>query len=498
MTAMTTLYRPSLALLTDLYQLTMAYGYWKLGRQREEAVFHLSFRRHPFEGGYTVACGLAYAVDYIEHLRFGEEDLAYLASLRGVKDEPLFEPAFLEYLCGLRLEVDVDAVPEGTVVFPHQPLIRVRGPILHGQLLETPLLNVLNFQSLIATKAARICLAARGEPVLEFGLRRAQGVDGGLAASRAAYVGGCAATSNVLAGRLFGIPVKGTHAHSWVMSFDGELEAFDACAEVMPDNCVFLVDTYDTLEGVDHAIEIGRRLRRRGHEMLGIRLDSGDLAYLSIEARRRLDDAGFAGAAIVASGDLDEHLIESLHQQGARIAVWGVGTRLVTGHDQPALGGVYKLSAVRSPGGAWDYRVKLSEQTVKVTTPGVLQVRRYREGGRFVGDALYDEPLGLPDEPVIVDPADPGRRKRIARGTPGEDLLVPVFRGGGRVYGSPPLEDVRRRVREQLDALHPTIRRLVNPHGYPAGLELRLHERKMRLILEARHLPPDASATVGA
>ena len=339
------------ALLTDLYQLTMAYGYWKSGRSELEAAFHLFFRKAPFQSGFTIAAGLATAIDFLKSFHFTDADLQFLATLTGNDNRPLFEPGFLEYLRTLRFCCDVDAIPEGSVVFPNEPLLRIKGPILQCQLLETALLNLLNFQSLIATKAARICLAARGEPVLEFGLRRAQGVDGALAASRAAYIGGCAATSNVLAGKIFGIPVRGTHAHSWVMSFDDEREAFLAYAEAVPNNCVFLVDTYDTLEGVRHAVETGKWLREHGYEMVGIRLDSGDLAWLSIEARKILDEAGFPKAVIIASNNLDEHIIASLKEQGAQINVWGVGTKMITAYDQPALGGVYKLSAIRGKDG---------------------------------------------------------------------------------------------------------------------------------------------------
>jgi nicotinate phosphoribosyltransferase len=488
MTLLTATYRHSLALLTDLYQLTMSYGYWKQGRTDQEAVFHLFFRKPPFGGGYTMACGLEYVVDFLESLRFGDDDVAYLATLEGNDGRALFDPAFLDYLRGLEFPMDVDAMPEGTAVFPQQPLVRVKGPILQCQLLETPLLNMINFQTLIATKAARICQAARHEPVLEFGLRRAQGIDGALAASRAAFIGGCASTSNVLAGKLFGIPVKGTHAHSWVMSFENELEAFDAYARAMPNNCVFLVDTYDTLDGVRNAVEVGRRLRARGHEMVGIRLDSGDLAYLSLEARKILDDAGFPKAVIVASNDLDENIIADLKAQGAAIAVWGVGTKLVTSYDQPALGGVYKLAAVRFPGGPWRHKVKLSEQAIKVSTPGILQVRRFRREGRFAGDMMFDECTGAPEVGLIVDPADPTRQKPIPEGTPFEDLLAPVFRGGKCVYDRPPLAAVRQRARDQLESFHPGIRRFANPHEYPAGLDKRLYELKMQLVLEARGL----------
>jgi nicotinate phosphoribosyltransferase len=312
----------NLALLTDLYELTMAYAHWKSGTAQKEAVFNLAFRHQPFHGGFSVACGLGQVLEILEDFAFDGSDLEYLAQLQGNDGKPLFERGFLQYLGQLKFSCDVDAIPEGTIVFPHEPLVQVRGPIIQAQILETLLLNIINFQTLIATKAARICLATRGEPVLEFGLRRAHGIDGALAASRAAYVGGCAATSNVLAGKLFGIPVKGTHAHSWVMSFETEMEAFKAYAEAMPNNCVFLVDTYDTLEGVKGAIEIGRWLRSRGSDLLGIRLDSGDLAYLSIEARTLLDAAGFEKAFIVASNDLDENIIASLKEQGATISVW--------------------------------------------------------------------------------------------------------------------------------------------------------------------------------
>ena len=477
----------SLSLLTDLYQLTMAYGYWKLGRGEQEAVFHLTFRRHPFEGGFTVACGLHAAIDYLQSLRFDESDLSYLATLTGNDGRPLFEPPFLDYLRGMRFTCDVDAIPEGTVVFPHEPLVRVKGPILQAQIIETPLLNLVNFQTLIATKAARVCLATKGEPVLEFGLRRAQGIDGGLSASRAAYVGGCAATSNVLAGKLFGIPVKGTHAHSWVMSFDDELEAFEEYAQSLPNNCVFLVDTYDTLEGVRRAVEVGKKLRARGHEMVGIRLDSGDLAYLSIEARKILDEGGFPRAQILASNDLDEHIITSLKEQGATIAVWGVGTKLVTAYDQPALGGVYKLSAIRErPGAQWQYKLKLSEQTAKVSNPGVLQVRRFRSAGEFVADAIYNEPTGCPDPCTIVDPMDLTRRKTIDRGTTFEDLLVPVFRCGKLVYSPPALEQVRQRTADQLAGFHAGVKRFMHPHQYPVGLEKGLFDLKTELVLKAR------------
>lgn len=474
------------ALLTDLYQLTMAYGYWKSGKAEREAVFHLFFRKAPFQSGFTIVAGLAAAIDFLKSFQFSEDDLRFLTSLTGNDGQPLFEAGFLEYLRSLRFACDVDAIPEGTVAFPHEPLIRIKGPIVQCQLFETALLNLVNFQSLIATKAARVCLATRGEPVMEFGLRRAQGVDGALAASRAAYIGGCAATSNVLAGKLYGIPVRGTHAHSWVMSFDDEREAFQAYAEAMPNNCVFLVDTYDTLEGVRHAVETGKWLRKRGHEVVGIRLDSGDLAWLSIEARKILDEAGFPKAVIVASNDLDEHIIASLKEQGAKINVWGVGTKLITAYDQPALGGVYKLGAIRSAAGRWSYKVKLSEQAAKVSNPGIQQVRRFRSDKEFIGDGIYDVETGAPESFTIVDPLDSTRRKHIAPKAASEDLLVPIFRSGRLVYQAPALVEVRQRAQDQIGMFHSGVKRLVNPHEYPVGLELGLHDQKMKLILHAR------------
>lgn len=478
-------YRGS-ALLTDLYQLTMAYGYWQTRTHDKEAVFHLYFRKAPFQSGYAIAAGLADAIAWLRDLRFAPEDLAYLATLTGNDGAPLFAPGFLKYLENFAFTCDVDAVPEGTAVFGNEPLLRIKGPILQAQIVETALLNFINFQTLIATKAARICLATAGEPVLEFGLRRAQGVDGALAATRAAYIGGCGATSNVLAGQLFGIPVRGTHAHSWVMSFDDEPTAFRAYAEAMPNNCVFLVDTYDTIEGVKRAIEAGQWLRTKGHEMAGIRLDSGDLAYLSIEARRLLDEAGFPAAAIIASNDLDEHIISSLKQQGARIGVWGVGTKLVTAFDQPALGGVYKLAAVRDARGPWQYKVKLSEQTIKVTTPGVLQVARFMHRGEFVGDMIYNEYAPPAGTRVIVDPNNPTRRKAIPAEATREDLLVPIFRGGSVVYDEPKLAAIRDRAQAQLRCLHTGIKRLLNPHEYPVGLEPALYDLRTELIFKNR------------
>jgi len=482
------LYGRSLALLTDLYEVTMAQGYWKSGRADLTTSFYMSFRLNPFGGGFSIACGLSYVVDLLRNFHFSDEDIRYLAGLRGNDNAPLFEPAFLDYLRKLTLTCDVDAVPEGTVVFPQAPMVRVTGPIIQCQLLETPILNMINFQTLIATKAARINIAARGDPVLEFGLRRAQGVDGALAASRAAYIGGCVGTSNVLAGMLFGIPVRGTHAHSWVMCFDTELEAFQTYADAMPNNCVFLVDTYNSIEGVRRAITVGHSLRKRGFEMTGIRLDSGDLAYLSIEARKMLNEAGFPKAVIVASNDLDEHIIASLKEQGAAIDVWGVGTKLATAFDQPAMGGVYKLAALREPGGKWKHRVKLSEQAIKISNPGLLQVRRYENESGYVADAIYDEVTGISADCTIVDPMDLTRRKTMPAGLKHTELLTPVLREGKLVHAAPSLDETRDHARVQLSKFHAGIKRFVNPHQYPVGLEQGLWDLRKELILHARGL----------
>jgi nicotinate phosphoribosyltransferase len=472
-------YGRSLALLTDLYQLTMAYGYWRNGLAEREAVFHLTFRRNPMRGGFALAAGLEPALAFLRDLHFDRADLAWLAGVPGADGEPLFEPAFLEWLASQGPCLTVDGIEEGTAVFPHEPLLRVRGPLAIAQIVETPLLNIVNFQTLIATRAARVCAAAQGDPVLEFGLRRAQGIDGALAASRAAYVGGCAATSNVLAGRLYGIPVKGTHAHAWVMAFPTEREAFEAYAAAMPNNCIFLVDTYDTLEGTRVATEVGASLRAQGHELLGVRLDSGDLAELSIGARRILDEAGFPDARVVASNDLDEARIAALKAEGARIDTWGVGTRLVTSKGQSALGGVYKLAALRDARGDWVRRIKLSEQPIKISNPGIQQVRRFDtpDGPR---DVLWDE-LAPPTAWDWVSETGAG----TASGE-GRDLLVPLMREGEVVYDPPALPDVRERALASVAALPAAYRALSGEvPASPMGLEAGLYATKQAMITAA-------------
>ncbi|MBS0604529.1 MAG: nicotinate phosphoribosyltransferase [Verrucomicrobia bacterium] len=481
-----TIYRESLSLLTDLYELTMAYGYWKLGMADREAAFHLFFRRKPFSGGFAVAAGLEIAMDFLEHFRYSASDLAYLEQLKGSDGAPLFDLKFLEYLSHFSFKCDIDAMPEGTPVFPYEPILRVQGPILHAQLLESPLLNIINFQTLIATKSARICWAARPDPVVEFGMRRAQGIDGALAAARAAYIGGCESTSNVLAGKIYGIPVKGTHAHSWIMAFDDEESSFDAYAEVMPNNCIFLIDTYDTIEGVKKAISVAKKMRKKGVEMIGVRLDSGDLTHLSIEIRRLLDEAGFTNAKIMASNELDEQIINDLKHQGAKINVWGVGTNLVTGKDQPALDGVYKLSAIKDEKDKWQYKVKISEQLVKVTNPGIHQVRRFYDDHGNIADMIYDVHSDISPEPHCIDPLDPTRWQTLSPQMKYKDLLEPIVRGGKRVYKSPPLKEIRDKALMELSQFHPAMRRFLYPQPYFVGLEKSLYETKLSLIRELK------------
>ncbi len=484
------LYKQPLNLLTDLYQVTMAYGYWRTGKAETPGVFNLFFRENPFGGGYTVNCGLAYVLDFLEDFKFNHEDIKYLSSLKGNDRKPLFEKEFLDYLIKLKFTCDVDAIPEGRIVFPNEPVIKVTGPVLQCQLIETPLLNMVNFQSLVATKSARINYAARGDTVMEFGLRRAQGIDGALAASRAAFIGGCRSTSNVLAGMIFGIPVAGTHAHSWVMSFDDELEAFRAYAEAMPNNCILLVDTYNTIDGIKNAIIVGKEMKMKGKKLMGIRIDSGDLAYFSKVARSMLDEEGLREVNIVASNDLDEKLVQSLKNQGAKISVWGIGTKLVTAYDQPALGAVYKLSAIKEKSGKWKYTIKLSEQAIKINNPGVQQVRRFYRGGKMAGDMIYDLQNKFPGKPVMVNPADATQRKKLDTSRMEyEDLLVPAFKKGKKLLTVPPIAEIKELVKSDLGRLDDGIKRFENPHTYPVGLEKSLFDKKMELILRLRNVP---------
>lgn len=480
-------YNQSLALLTDLYQLTMAYGYWKMGMKDRESVFHFSFRRAPFHGGFTIAAGLESLIGYIESFHFDESDLSYLSTLQGVDGSALFPKEFLSYLSKLKLTCDLDAVPEGTIVFPYEPIVRVQGPLIQAQLLESPLLNLLNFPTLIATKAARVYIAAQGDEVLEFGIRRAQGIDGAITASRAAYIGGCHATSHLLAGKLFGIPVKGTHSHAWVMAFDEEIDSFKAFAEAMPNNCVFLVDTYNSIAGIKKAIEVGKWLKEKGKSFLGIRLDSGDLTYLSVTGRHMLDEAGFPDTKIMASNELDETLIADLKRQGAKIAVWGVGTNLVTGKEHPALDGVYKLSAIKNSNGKWKDTLKLSEQIAKISSPGILQIRRFSNEFGPVADMIYNLETGPDHAQTIVDPVDPTRERQIEKNWKKQDLLIPILRKGETIYSLPSLQEIRNNTLKNLGELHPAFKRFINPHAYVVGMEKSLYDTRTQLIRKIRN-----------
>ncbi len=471
------IYRPAFGLLTDLYQLTMAAGYYDQRIHERKAIFHLFYRKAPFGGDFALAAGLPLAIDLIRNLHFSADDVQYLGRLQGATGKPLFREPFLNYLQRLKFRGTVHAVPEGEIVLPHEPLLRIEGTLLECQLLETALLTVLNFSTLIATKAARIKAAAGEDEVLEFGLRRAQGIDGGLTASRSAYIGGCDATSNVWAGRYYGIPVKGTHAHSWVMAFPSEDAAFAAYAAAMPDNGIFLVDTYDTLEGVRKAVATGKRLREQGHELLGIRLDSGDLAALSISARQILDEGGFPAAKIVASDSLDEYAIKELKGRGARIDVWGIGTRLATSADQPALGGVYKLAAIQNAAGEWEPRIKLSDTAIKTSNPGKLNVKYYydRRDGYPLSRVIYNEFTGEPANELV---RENGAVSTVEK-TNGEarDLLVPVFTDGVLVFAPPTLASTRDRALMNWKIWSARA----SYAAFPAGLDPRLHALKEEL-----------------
>ncbi len=471
----------NLTMLTDLYQLTMMYGYTKAKKADQVVAFDLFFRKNSGESAYAIAAGLEQVIEYIENIKFTEEDLDYLRSLK------IFDEEFLDRLKNFKFTGDIDAVPEGTVVFPYEPLIRVKAPIFEAQLIETAMLNIVNHQTLIATKASRIVHAAQGGAVLEFGLRRAQGPDAGIYGARASIIGGCTATSNVMAGRMFDIPVSGTHGHSWVMSFDSELEAFRAYARAFPENCLLLVDTYDTLRsGVPNAITVFKELREKGYEPLGIRLDSGDLAYLSKKARKMLDEAGFPNAKIVASSDLDEETILHIRAQGAAIDVWGVGTALITSKDCPALGGVYKLVAEEKDGKMIP-KIKISENPAKITNPGFKKVVRLydKDTDKAIADLIMldDETINEEEPLTIFDPVDTWKRMTLTNYRVRE-LLVPIFRKGRRVYDSPPLLEIQKYAKRELDTLWDEYKRIKKPHIYKVDLSERLYNLKNKLLRE--------------
>lgn len=455
----------NLTLLTDLYQLTMMQGYYSNDTNNHEVVFDLFYRNNPSKNGYAICAGLAQTIEYIQNLAFNDADIAYLESLN------LFQKDFLEYLKGFKFTGDIYAIPEGTVVFPMEILMRVKAPILEAQFVETALLNIINHQSLIATKAARVVKAAEGDPVLEFGLRRAQGPDAGIYGARAAIIGGCVGTSNVLTGKMFDVPVSGTHAHSWVMSFNEEIEAFRAYAKLFPDKCILLVDTYDTLEsGVPNAIKVFDEMKAAGVHMesYGIRLDSGDLAYLSKKARQMLDAAGHKEAIISASCDLDEMLIADLKRQGAKITLWGVGTNLITSSDCPSFGGIYKLAAEIDKDGNEIPKIKISDNPEKVTNPGVKKmVRVYdKQTGKITADIIALEHEKFDESKALTLYTEKARWKKIklkANSYTLRELLVPIFKAGKLVYEVPKTMDIKAYARKELDTLWEEYKRLVNP-----------------------------------
>lgn len=472
--------REGLALLTDFYELTMMAGYLKEDRANFRVCFEYFFRSLPPHAGFAVCAGLGPFLDYLEHLRFTDDDIDYLDSV------DVFDHEFLAYLRQFKPACTIRAVPEGTLVFPHEPLMQIEGAIFEAQLLETAVLNMLNFQTLIATKAARVCLAAEREPVMEFGLRRAHGPDGGLSGSRAAHIGGCSSTSNVLAGKIYGIPIAGTHAHSWVMSFPSELEAFRAFARHYPDRCVLLVDTYDTVHsGVPNAIQVFKEMHAKGCKMRpAIRLDSGDLAKLSKAAHQMMRDAGFDDPLIVGSNDLDEDLIADLKRQGAKINAWGVGTHLITASDSPALSGVYKLVAIQQNGG-WQPRIKISSNFTKATNPGRKRIVRYFDDRNVpLGDVLYDADEPYAESGVILgrDAIQPHRSVRLHRAARSEPLLRTVFDRGKRTLQNAPVGELRNHCLAQIDAMPDEYKRLRNPEIYRVVLSEKIGELKDELM----------------
>lgn len=473
----------NLTLLTDLYELTMMQGYYKTGN-KQTVIFDMFFRSNPCGGSYSIAAGLAQVIEYIEHLQFTDEDISYLRSLN------IFDEDFLDYLTTFHFTGDIYAIPEGSVVFPKEPLLKVIAPIMEAQIVETAILNIINHQSLIATKASRIVHAAKNDGVMEFGLRRAQGPDAGVYGARAAVIGGCIGTSNVLAGKMFALPAKGTHAHSWIMSFPDEYSAFRKYAELYPDSCTLLVDTYDTIKsGVPNAIRVFQEMKDDGYPLksYGIRLDSGDLAYMSKEARKLLDEAGFDDAVISASSDLDEYLITDLKRQGAKITSWGVGTNLITSEGCPAFGGVYKLSAVQDEKGHYIPKIKLSENTEKITNPGNKSVYRIymKDTGKIKADfiALTDEVFDSSKDLLLFDPLETWKKTKLKGGTyTMREMLVPVFKDGRLVYHSPEVMEIREYCLQEQATLWNETKRLINPQKVYVDLSNKLYHIKAELL----------------
>ena len=473
----------NLTLLTDLYELTMMQGYYEKG-QNENVIFDVFFRQNPCNNGYSVCAGLDQVIDYIKNLHFTYDDVDYLRGLG------IFKEDFLHYLSGFHFSGDIYAIPEGTVVFPKEPLLKVVAPIMEAQLVETAILNIINHQSLIATKTSRIVFAANGDGIMEFGLRRAQGPDAGLYGARAAMIGGCVGTSNVLAGQMFDVPVMGTHAHSWIMSFPDEYTAFKTYAEMYPEACILLVDTYDVLEsGVPNAIRVFQEFKDAGKPLIkyGIRLDSGDLAYLSKEARKMLDEAGFPEATICASNDLDEFLLHDLKMQGAAIDSWGVGTNLITSKDCPSFGGVYKLAAIQNEEGEFVPKIKISENTEKITNPGNKTIYRIYEkaSGKIKADLICfaDEVIDPKQDLLLFDPMDTWKKTKLAGGTYNvREILLPIFKNGECLYKSPTLKEIAAYCREEKDTLWDETKRLFYPHRVYVDLSQKLYAVKQSLL----------------
>lgn len=474
----------NLTLLTDLYEITMMQAYFKNNNKNKMAIFDVFYRKNPMDGGYAISAGLEQVIEYINNLHFTEDDINYLASLK------IFEDDFLDYLKNFKFTGDIYAIPEGSVMFPREPMLKVIAPIMEAQFIETSILNILNHQSLIATKAARICYAAEGDGIMEFGLRRAQGPDAGIYGARAAVIGGCAGTSNVLTGQMFDVPVMGTHAHSWIMSFDDEYTAFYTYAKLYPMACTLLVDTYDTLNsGVPNAIKVFKQMKNEGIELknYGIRLDSGDLAYLSKKARKMLDDAGFKDATITASNDLDEFLIASLKMQGAEITNWGVGTNLITSKDCPSFGGVYKLAAIMEDGENFTPKIKLSDNSEKITNPGNKKIYRIyeKENNKIKADliCLENETFTENEDMHLFDPHEPWKKTVLKAGTfTLKELLVKVFDKGQCVYYSDSVMKLRDFAISEMETLWEETKRFENPHQVYVDLSQKLYDIKISLL----------------
>ena len=473
----------NLTMLTDFYELTMGNGYFLNGFYKKQTYFDVFYRQVPDKGGFAIACGLADIIDYLRNLHFTDEDIAYL------RNKKIFDEKFLKYLRNFKFTGDVYAVPEGTVIFPYEPVITVKAPAAEAQLIETFLLLCINHQSVIATKANRIVRSAEGRPVMEFGSRRAQGISAAVIGARAAYIAGCVATACTLTDQLYGVPAAGTMAHSWVQMFDTEYEAFKFYMETYPNNAILLVDTYNTLKsGIPNAIRVFKEYLAKGGKLdnYGIRLDSGDLSYLTKKARAMLDEAGLQDAKIVASNSLDEHLIKELLRQGAKIDAFGVGERLITSQTSPVFGGVYKLSAVEGEKGEIVPKIKISDNTAKITNPGFKKVYRFydKKTGKAIADeiCLHNEVVSEALPHTIFDPEATWKQRTLKDFT-ARELLVPVFKNGERVYQQPSLRETQKYCAKEVDSLWEEVKRFDNPHEYNVDLSKKLWDLKRKLLL---------------